>query len=528
MLAKKEGIFVGMSSGAAMATALRVAEEMREGRVVVVLPDGGERYLSTPLFVGKKKSGLFMTNTLTRKKEEFIPLEANKVTMYSCGPILYRLVHLDECRRFVFSDLVRRYLEFKGYRVTHIVSVTDLDDRTIEGAEKAGMTLQAFSEKHYQEFLDDLDTLGVKRADKYPRSSEHVDDMIQLTRKLVEKGYAYEKFRSIYFDISRLKDYGKLSRIDLEKIRLGKTVDLDQYEKGNPRDFTLLKRSTLNELKKCIYYQTQWGNIRPSWHLELPAVAMKLFGETYDIHTSGANLIFPHHENAIAVSQAVAGKPLANFWLHNELVMINGKRPSYVSNANTYTLRYIMERGYTGREIRYWLISRHYRKPIYLSWPKLNTVRNTIAHLDKFVKKLHHCRAGETCSGMDQLVYNLKYKFVESMDDDFNVALALSALFEFTRNINRIMDQKGLSPADKQKIEEALRRINSVLGVLDLEPVKPDQKVEELIERRDQARKEKDWLTADRIRQELKNMGIELIDTRDGTIWRRETGSKPH
>lgn len=520
-LARKEGILVGMSSGAAMAVALQVANEMEGGRIVVVLPDGGERYLSTPLFVDKKKSGLLMYNTLTRKKEEFTPIQEDRVTMYSCGPTLYRLVHLDECRRFVVSDLIRRYLAFKGYRVAHIMNVTDLDDRTIEGAEKAGMTLKEFTDRHFQEFLQDLDTLNIERADNYPKSTAHVEDMIQLTGRLVEKGYAYEKLRSIYFDISRFKDYGKLSRIDLDKIRLGQTVDLDQYEKENPRDFTLLKRSTLGELKKGIYYQTPWGNIRPSWHLEFPAIAMNLFGESYDIHTSAVNLIFPHHENAIAISQALTGKLLANYWLHNELVMINGKKPSYTSRANLYTIRHLMEKGYTGREIRYWIISRHYRKPVYFSWAKLDTARNTIDHLDKFTLKLQHCPVGESYPEMDQLVYNLRNKFVESMDDDFNVALALSGLFEFTRRINRIMDRRGLSESDRQKVVEVLKSINSVLAVMDLEPHKPDEAVEELVRRREEARKEKDWSAADRIRQQLKEMGIELIDTRDGTIWRR-------
>jgi len=307
MLAKEEGIFLGMSSGAAMAIALRLAREMKEGRIVVIMPDGGERYLSTPLFTDRKKSGLLLYNTLTRKKEEFTPIQENRVTMYSCGPTLCRLIPVGQYRRFVFSDLIRRYLEFRGYTVSHIINVTDLDDRTIEGAEKAGISLKDFTEKYYHEFLKDLDTLNIKRASDYPRASRHVDDMIQLTQKLLEKGYAYEKLRSVYFDISRFRDYGKLSRIDLEKIRVGKTVDLEQYEKENPRDFTLLKRSTLNELKKGIFYKTRWGNVRPSWHIGCPAMAMKFLGETYDIHTSSTDLVFPHHENAIAISEAATG-----------------------------------------------------------------------------------------------------------------------------------------------------------------------------------------------------------------------------
>jgi cysteinyl-tRNA synthetase len=521
LLAKEEGIFVGMSSGAAMAIALKLAKEMKEGRMVVIMPDGGERYLSTPLFVVKKKSGMLLYNTLTRKKEEFVPVDENRIRLYTCGPTLCQLIHVGQCRRFVFSDLVRRYAEFKGYGVTHIMNVTDLDDRTIEGAEKAGKSLKDFTGHYYQEFLKDLDTLNVKRASEYPRPSEHVEDMIQLTQKLMEKGYAYEKLRSIYFDISRSEDYGKLSKIDLDKIRLGKTVDLEQYEKENPRDFTLLKRSTLSELKKGVFYKTAWGNIRPSWHLECPTMAMKILGGTYDIHMSGADLIFPHHENAIAISEAVTGKPLANYWLHNELVMVNGKKPSRDSHNGVLTVKQIQEKGYTGREIRYWLISRHYRKPISFSWSKLDTAKNTLAHLDKFVKKLQLCPAAEPYADMDQLLYDLRHKFMESMDDDFSVAPALAALFEFTRKINKIMDQKGLSSDDKQKVEKVLKEIDSVLGVMDLTIPEPDQQVQDLIKRREAARRDKDWESADRIRRELREMGIELIDTRDGTVWRK-------
>ena len=253
MLARKEGLFVGMSSGAAMAVALKVADEMESGRIVVILPDGGERYLSTPLFKTRKKSGLRLYNTLSRKKEEFVPIQEDRVSIYSCGPTLCEVIDLVQCRRLLFSDLIGRYMEFKGYDVTHIMNVTDLDDRTIEGAEKAGVSLREFTDRFYDAFMEDLDSLNIMRAAEYPRPSEHVDDMISLTEKLLEKGYAYEKLRSIYFDISRFKDYGKLSGIDLDKIRLGKTVDLDQYEKENPKDFTLLKRSTLNELKNGIF-----------------------------------------------------------------------------------------------------------------------------------------------------------------------------------------------------------------------------------------------------------------------------------
>jgi cysteinyl-tRNA synthetase len=413
-------------------------------------------------------------------------------------------------------------MEFKGYDVFHVVNVTDLDDSTIEGAEESGMPLKDFTETYFKEFLRDLETLNIKRASDYPRASDHVDDMIELARKLIEKGYAYEKLRSIYFDISRFRDYGKLSKIDLDKIHLGKTVDLEQYEKENPRDFTLLKRSTLRELKNGIFYKTQWGNIRPSWHLECPAMAMKLLGGPYDLHTSGVDLIFPHHENAIAISEAVLGQPLANYWLHNEVVTVNGKKLSRDMENHGLTIRELLEKGFTGREIRYWLLSRHYRKSIVFSWKNLKTAKNTLSHLDQFVNKLYHCPVGSPDPDMAQRVYDVKHKFVESLDDDFSIAPALAALFEFAREINKVMDRQGLSSQDKERVTEVLKSINSVLGIMDLDRPGPDEEVDALLRRRQEAREAKDWPTADRIRQQLKAMGIEVTDTKEGTIWRRK------
>ena len=318
-LARQEGLFVGMSSGAAMVVAADVARKMDRGTVVVIFPDGGERYLSTALFAVKPTVGLAVFNTLSRTKEAFEPLTAGEASVYTCGPTANQPIHLGHCRRFVFSDLLCRHLAYRGHRVRHVMNITDYDDKTFAGAENAGEPLAEFTARHIQDFHQDLETLRVQPATEYPRASEHIDDMVALAGKLMEKGLAYEKLRSLYFDISRFGRYGKLSGIDLEKIRIGATVDLDDYEKDNPRDFTLLKRATLSELKRGLFTATPWGNVRPSWHLQCAAMSMKALGETFDIHTSGRELMFPHHENEIAIAYGATGKPLARCWMHCDI-----------------------------------------------------------------------------------------------------------------------------------------------------------------------------------------------------------------
>ncbi len=516
-LAKEEGIFVGMSSGAAMAIALKVAQEIKGGLLVVILPDGGERYLSTNLFLDRKKADTKFYNTLSRQKDVFIPIRENKVSIYSCGPTVSKLIDIADCRRYVVADLLRRYLEFKGFDVTHIMNITDLDDKTIKGSGVAGEEIKKFTGRHYKEFLRDMDSLNIKRATSYPLASQHVEEMIGITQKLLERGFAYERLRSVYFDISRFNDYGKLSRVDLNKIRVGKTVDLDQYEKDNPRDFTLLKRSTLNELKRGIFFSTIWGNVRPGWHIECAAMAMKYLGETFDIHTGSMDLIFPHHENDIAIAEALTGKPLANYWVHNELV----KKSPEIPTQSAITLRDVLDKGYEGREIRYWLINMHYRKAIDFSWSKLAIAKNTVSRLDRFIHRLRSSPKGPVTPGIDQLIYDLRHKFMKEMDDDLNIAPALAALFEFIHHINRIVDSKGLHPFDRDKIEDVLSRLNSVLMVMDLTEAESSGQIEELIQKRAYARQKKDWAKADNIRTQLRNLGVEVIDTRNGTKWQK-------
>ena len=514
-MAKEEGLFVGMSSGAAMVEAINQAQQMRDGMVVVILPDGGERYLSTSLFAVKETIGLKLFNTLGRKKELFEPVKSGQVSVYSCGPTAHDRMSLGECRRFVFSDLLCRYLEYRGFNVKHAMNITDLDDKTIDGSEKAQMELAEFTQQHIDTFMEDIRLLGIKPADVYPKASEHVEDMVAIAKKLVEKGYAYEKLRSLYFDISRFSNYGDLSNIDINKIKLGSTVDLDEYEKDNPRDFTLFKRSKLSELRRGIFSATQWGNVRPSWHIQCAAMSMKYLGETYDIHTASRELVFPHHENEIAIAKALTGKPLAKYWIHCDRVLADGKKMD--DNEARITLPVLLDAGYTGREIRFWLISGHYRKPIIFSSERLEDARRGLLRIDRLMQNLVQINGqGPSYPELDQILYDIKNGFVSGMDDDLNISVALAALFKIIRKINQLISESQLNKGDTEKIIDAFRQVDSVLKVFDFKDALSDARVQELIQQREQARKEKNWALADQIRDQLKSMDISIQDHKIG------------
>lgn len=509
-LTREEGLFVGMSSGAAMVIARNEASAMEEGTIVVIFPDSGERYLSTSLFAVKEKIELKLFNTMTRSKEPFEPLHPGKVSVYSCGPTAHARMHPGECRRFVFSDLLCRHLEFRGYSVKHIMNITDLDDKTISGSEKAGLGLSEFTGKYIELFMKDLELLSIKPADSYPRASEHVEDMVAVAGKLVKKGYAYEKLRSLYFDISRFADYGKLSGIDLNKIRVGATVDLDEYEKDNPRDFTLLKRAKLSELKRGIYTATDWGNIRPSWHIQCAAISMKYLGDTFDIHTSSRELVFPHHENEIAISKALTGKPLARFWMHCDRVLIDGKKVD--ETKERLCLSDLLNMGYTGREIRFWLIASHYRKPILFSAERLEDARKSLNRLDTCVRALIDVKDGEPYPELDQLLYDIKNGFTSAMDDDLNISAALSSIFRIVRQVNVLVVNKKIDAGGASKILEAFRYIDSVLNVFEFSDRAVNTEVMRLLKEREKAREEKDWSLADSIREKLESLGVKTRD----------------
>ncbi|MBN1614358.1 MAG: cysteine--tRNA ligase [Deltaproteobacteria bacterium] len=519
MLARQEGLLVGMSSGAAMHVAIEKAKELEEGLIVVILPDGGGLYLSTELFTDRTQSTLRIYNTLTREKSFFKPIKPEEILMHSCGPTVHDVPHIGSYRRFVVSDMIMRFLEFKGYKVRHVMNIIDLADRSIRGAERADMDLALYTQRFVAAFMSDMDKLNVKRSEQYPKASENVEAMLGLVEKMMDGGYAYEKLRSVYFDISKLNGYGQLSNIDLGKVQHGKTVDLDDYEKDSPVDFTLLKRSTLSELKRGVYFRTRWGNVRPSWHLECAAISMSYLSEMFDIHASGTDILFPHCENVMAIGKAVTGRLLANYWVNSDLVMVGGQKMSR-SNNNVLTMEDLERMGYRGEEIRFFLLSAHYRKPLNFSVGALETSKNTLRRLNGFIQRLVRSMSGRGYPNTDQDVYNLKQGFNDAMDDDFNISGALAALFDFVKALNAPIAEGLLSVKDRNSVMNIMKKIDSVLGIMSFEEEKIGDEVRHLLAQRETLRREGRWEEADAIRSRLFEMGIELSDTASGVTWR--------
>jgi cysteinyl-tRNA synthetase len=517
-MTREEGIMVGMSSGAAMHVAIEKAKDMKEGVIVVVCPDSGERYLSTELFADKEETTLQFFNTLTRTKEFFKPINAQRILMHSCGPTVHEVPHIGTYRRFVASDMIARYLEYKGYEVRHISNIIDLSDKSVEGALDSALDIATFVGKNISEFLRDIEKLNIKKETDYLKASEHVDAMIELTEQLVERGYSYEKLRSVYFDISRLDDYGVLSNINLTKARQTKAVDQDDYAKDHPADFTLLKRSKLAELKRGIYVKTKWGNVRPSWHLECAAMSLKHLADTFDIFSSGSDILFPHCENVLAIGKAATGKQIANYWINTELVMMEDKKMSRSLN-NCFTVADLESRGYRGKEIRFFLLSSHYRKPLNFSFGAMNTAHNTVKRLNNFNQRLIRCAPGKGFGDIDQFIYDVKKGFSEAMDDDFNVSGALASVFEFVRRINVPLTQGKLDMGERDKVIDTMKRIDSVLGVMDFEKEVPDETVVKLLKQREEQRRAGNWKESDRIRDLLLAQGVIVHDTPEGTVW---------
>lgn len=520
-LALEEGILAGMSSGAAMFVAAQKACEMEEGLIVVIFPDSGERYLSTELFADKEElATVSLYNILKRQKTLFRPLKSEEVLMHTCGPTVHDAPHLGNYRRLVVSDLLCRYLTFKGYQVKHVIDIVDFTDKSIKGSEKAAMELADYSNKYLQIFLDDARYLNIRPDNIYVKASENVDAMLKIVEKLVDKGYAYEKLHSVYYDISKLTDYGLLSKIDLAKTRLGKSIDLDDYEKDNPADFALLKRASLGELKRGIYHKTKWGNIRPGWHLECAAIAQKYLGTAYDIHISGADETFPHCENIVAINKAFSGHSGANYWISAELILVDGRKMSRSLN-NAVTIAHLKQDGYSGRDIRFFLLGMNYRKPVTYSGKALQAAKNTIKKIDNFVYRLQAIDHDvQNFPDIDQWVYDLHLEFDNALNDDLNIAGGLAALFDFIGKVNASVTEGKISRPDAGKIIKELESINKILGIMDFEEQALSRDIASLIQKREEARKAGKWQEADSLRNQLAGFGVEVSDSQQGTIWR--------
>jgi len=520
-LAREEGLFVGMSAGAAMKVAMDEARALGKGTVVVLLPDGGERYLSTSLFASPSAlEPLRFYNTLLGRAEQLQLLSPGKVTIYSCGPSLDGLPDLGLCRRVVFADVLRRYLECRGYQVEHAMNLGDIDDRTVKECIKSGSKLREFTSRWEQVFFDRLSTLRVKRAHHYPRASEHVGDMVEQTRRLLEKGLAYEKLRSVYFRIDSYPEYGKLSGIEPKEVRTEVPTTYDYYDKDHPGDFALFKRPTLAELKAGIFWPTPWGNARPGWHVECACMAVRCLGQPFDIHTASTDLKFPHGDNEIAIACGLKDKPLAKVWMHSEVVMADGKKVSRAA-GNDLTLDELIAEGFDGPTIRYWLLATHYRTVLDYSSGELRRAALCVSRLNEFVARLERFPSGRHSPELDRTLEETRADWQEAMDHDLNVPRALGKLFAFVRQVNRLLGSGEPDGDQARQVLDLMRWVNGVLDVIDFQRETPDTQVASLIEARDKARRAKDYRVADALRAELQGMGIHLMDGPSGTAWKK-------
>ncbi|MDD5133422.1 MAG: cysteine--tRNA ligase [Candidatus Nanoarchaeia archaeon] len=456
-------------------------------------------------------------NTLTRKKEEFKPIKTKEVGIYSCGLTVYNYGHIGNFRAFVFADLLHRYFEYKGFKVKHITNITDVDDKTIRDSQKEKLSLKQFTSKYEKAFFEDIKTLNIKESFKYPKATEHIKEMVSIIKKLLDKGYAYKTDDGIYFKISKDKEYGKLAHLKFADLEAGASerVTKDEYDKENVQDFCLWK--FYDKLDGDVFWDTEIGKGRPGWHIECSAMSMKYLGETFDIHTGGIDLIFPHHENEIAQSECATGKKFVNYWLHNEFILVDGKKMSK-SLGNFYTYRDVLAKGYSGMEIRYSLLSTHYRIPFNFTFEGLDSARNSLKRLNEFVNRLNFVKSDKDSKKVSDLIKNVKKEFEESLDDDLNIANALASIFGFISEINKLK----ISKKEAKEILKTLNEFDQVLG-LNLISKKESipKEIKELMDKREKYRKEKDWKKADEIRDKLKEKGFVLEDTKEGIIWKK-------
>ena len=459
-------------------------------------------------------------NTLTRKKEVFKPFKEGEVSIYACGPTVYSMPHIGNYRTFLMADNIVRTLEYLGYKVKLVMNITDIDDKTIRDSKAAGMSLKDFTDKYTAEFFKGLDMLNIKRASAYPRATENVDGMIELSQKLIDKGLAYEKGGSVYYRISAFPEYGKLSKLDFDNIIIGASVDVDEYDKDNPRDFALLKASAPEEIERGIYYESPWGKIRPGWHIECSVMAMNSFGPTLDMHLGGVDLIFPHHENEIAQSEGATGKPFACNWIHGEHLIVEGEKMSK-SKGNIFTLPEIVGK-YSGEVVRFMFLSVHYRKKLDYSDAFAENAKNNYLRLKETLDNLEFALANaeDTAYPEDREILKvlpeLETQFREALEDDFNTPKAITVFKDLSRTANRYLES-GKNLQVLEKLHSLYRQFSDVLGLFaESGRKKIPNEVLRLVEEREAARNKKDWAISDAIREKIKSLGYIVQDTKEG------------
>lgn len=464
-------------------------------------------------------------NTLTRKKEEFIPITPGEVKMYVCGPTVYNFFHIGNGRTFIVFDTIRRYLEYRGYKVKFVQNFTDIDDKMINKANEEGTTVKNIGDKYISEYYTDADALNIERATVNPRATEFIDDIIDFVSKLIEKGYAYEVDGDVYFNTKKFEEYGKLSGQSLEDLQMGasnRTSSAADERKKDPMDFAIWKAQKPGEPA----WDCPWGKGRPGWHIECSCMAKKLLGETIDIHAGGMDLAFPHHENEVAQSEALTGKTFANYWLHSAYVNVNNQKMSKSLN-NFFTARDILKE-YDADVIRFFMMSAHYRIQINFSKELLDSAKasmdrlyNAVSNLENLIGEVSKEEMNEEEKSYLDSLDKYREKYIQKMDDDFNTADALTVLFELSKDINTnitVNSSKELAT----KALELMRELGGPLGVLQ-KSTKGDleSEIEELIEQRQNARKNRDFALADKIRDDLKARGIVLEDTPQGVRWKK-------
>ena len=456
-------------------------------------------------------------NTMDRKLEEFKTIHPNEVRMYTCGPTVYNFAHIGNFRAYMFEDLLRRTLKYFGYKVTQVMNLTDVDDKTIRDSQVAKMSLDDFTAQYKKSFFEDLKVLNIEEAEVYPAATDHISEMITLIEVLIEKGYAYQaEDNCVYFSIAKFPEYGKLAKIDLENQRSGVRVKNDEYAKDSVADFALWKAWDEND--GDVHWESPWGKGRPGWHIECSAMAMRYLGKTFDIHTGGIDNMFPHHEDEIAQSEAANGCTYVNYWLHCAHLMVEGDKMSK-SAGNFYTLRECVDKGYDGSELRWVLLGVHYRKKLNFTFAACDQARIMLNKFTELFARLKDVSLAGDGSEIQEAILKAKHAFDNGLADDLNISAGQAAIFGLQHDANKLLNANSLSKAGAEIILEQYRKFDEVFAVFDVDTNKEDDDVPaevlEMAEKRCAARAAKDWTTADTMRDQLKELGWVIEDSAD-------------